>query len=669
MKKRILVFLSAVLILMLATGGLVWSRVHNFTNEISKLPLDSINGTRYSNTLVLYTAERERNKFGHELLIESLTGAVIDSDTKVEQSFGTFVLSGHGEAADFLREAEIGDFITYNNGAVTIYRNTLLSSLKKILVEKEQADAAAEYKAENLYDIDVDAISEIDAQIDNAAEELALCFLFSKINEADVKERTDSLLCLINEKYSLTLESRSVEGRGMWHRPNATSKDETTLSGVIELADELSELGINTLYVETFWQGMTTYYSDVLKSQHPSMASYDYEEYGNDYMLALISECHKKGIEVHAWVELLNAGISGYDVPSHIKEEWLCSDLDGDTTDNFLDPTNPEVQSMLCALTEEMLTKYDFDGISFDYIRYAEATEGDEYLDSGFTDNATSLFRQQYGYCGESLIDDLKNNAALRIEWHEFKTEAITKLLCSVSELTRKNHPNVIVSASPYGYIDDAKSIYMQDVFRWLEEGYLDVILPMIYTEDVQLMSNAANKYAEYDNRTLQFTGISPLYNGNTVKKNQELVDEIRNMGIGGASFFASQNYVTDNEYESQEIRSAVTSFYVASAVSPTDDFDKVFSAWRAQLYDRYERLYREKMNADEREVMENFFLDARSFDSTADISSVIMILRSLENSAEDFENRAVRDRIIEQINYIITISEAAVYRAELRSR
>lgn len=668
MKKRIILFLSTIFVLLLVCMILVGFKISSLTVDIADFKLNSINGARSQNSLVLYTADSKGNEFGYELLVEVLTGAVIDADTKVEGRFGAYVLSGHGEAADFLREAEIGDIIAYKSGLVVLRHNTILSSLKKIKVEKDQVDEIAEYKEENLYDIDTLAISKMDEKINGATEELITYFLLSEIKDDEAQEKTDELLSLIDEKYALTLEDRAVEGRGIWHRPNATSIDESTLEGVKQLAHELSDLGINTLYVETFWQGMTTYYSDVLEGQHPSMASYDYDEYGNDYMLALISECHKEGIEVHAWVEVLNAGISGYDTPAHIKKEWLCADLDGNTSSNYLDPTNPEVQTLTYALIDEMLTKYDLDGVSLDYIRYDETTNYGEYIDCGFTENSIALFKSAYGYNGDSLTEDLRADTEIRSEWHEFKTEAITNLVSNASKTVRENHKNAIISASPYGYISEAKETYMQDIQAWLEKGYLDVILPMIYTESESVLSEAAAKYAPYGNKTLQFIGISPLYNGESVKKNQELVEKIRILSLSGASFFATQNYIEDSSTEALEIKSGIGAFYKSAAVSPTDAYTKVLSAWRVEFADRYERLYREKMTDDERKIVEDFLITAERKATTIDINEAISLVEDLNSKAQGFSNTAVKNRITEQTEYIICILQAALHREQLRN-
>ncbi|MFP4187752.1 MAG: hypothetical protein ACLFSU_06255, partial [Acholeplasmataceae bacterium] len=58
--------------------------------------------------------------------------------------------------------------------------------------------------------------------------------------------------------YGKALDSRVIDGRGMWHRPYEKNLDE-----VIRTLDEMVDMGINMLYVETFWLGRLIYDSGV----------------------------------------------------------------------------------------------------------------------------------------------------------------------------------------------------------------------------------------------------------------------------------------------------------------------------------------------------------------------------------------------------------------------
>lgn len=636
-RKTVIIAIALALLVVLSFVGvsLYYLRKGQLVNQVGEAAVHGENTVRYANELIVYTEDIERNEYGYEVLVEKRSGCAVELGDTVALSQGTYVLSGHGTSADFLRKIEIGDTIKVKDGRVAVTRDLEKSYLKRIEIENGRVDSIIEYKREGLYDLDYTAIENADKKIDGAVWKLKMSFWSAQPDLEAIKDKYDSVMRLIDEKYYLTIESRAVEGRGLWHRPNASSFDESTLEGIKAFADRLVELGINTLYVETFWHGMTTYYSEVTRTEHPSMASFDYGEYGSDYTLALISECHKRGIEVHAWVELLKVGISGYYVPEHIKEEWLCADENGDRTEYFLDPANGEVREFLRNVITEMLEKYDFDGISYDYIRYSETGISPILAQDGVTD--------------------------------EEKCESITALVGELSAHIRRISPETVISASPYGYIEQAKSIYKQDILTWIELGYIDVILPMIYTENEELLVSSANEFARYSSSVLNYIGISPLYNGAPLRENQELIEALKMTDICGVSLFASQNYIIKNSDRSAAILSAMSAgSHRGWAVSPTAEASVIVRAWRNEILDRYGRIYSSRMTGAEREAMESFASETLPFlKENCDISSLLEVLAKMREEAEGFADKNVSARLCEQIDYIDNILNAALARKE----
>ena len=661
--KRVLIALAIVLVVVL-TSVIVWQvdmcdeKSYQHATTISTLDFDGANVARMTNAIVIYTIDFPRNQFGYELLVERDTGFVVDKGEQVDFRKGTYIVSGHGDAVETLQSVQLGDILQVQFGSIAIKRDAVLSPLKALEL---QVDDFVQCKIDGLYDIDHQAIEQISQTIEQKMQEVVDYAQTEDATAEQIDVKSKELISLLTTKCALAMESQAVDGRGMWHRPNASAFDETNLDGVKQFVNRLYELGINNLYVETLWHGMTTYHSEVLDCQHPSMQGNDYGEYGNDYTLALISECHKLGIQVHAWVELLTAS-SYYGVKSpSIKSEWIYADLDGNKQ-GYLDASNPEVQSYLANILTEMLQKYNFDGVSYDYIRYdASPYEGD-YADCGFTDHAIATFSAQCDYTGSNLTQDLRADTHLREKWHNFKRAQITNTVRNLTQLVRNVAPEVIISASPYGYMFDAYHVYMQDVETWLQNGYLDVVLPMIYTENVDVLVANAQKFDSYHTSALQYTGISPLYNGDTILKNQQLIDAIKMQNISGVSLFASQNYLVKKDAYAQFVLQTMTlGTHKVKAVSPTADIKEVFSAWTNQLQSRFERIYAEHMTATEKQTLQAFL---QSASGASDVDQMLALVSSLQSDVQSFSNNAVKNRIAEQAEYVHKILTFAKVRA-----
>ena len=589
--------------------------------SVGTIEIDAVDDTRNADCLVLYTKNFERNQYGYEILVENKTGFVIDADDLVEIEEDTYILSGNGAAADFLRQVEMGDIVTISGKSVIVEKDMKYSPIKRLEIKKNRIDQIVQYRMNNLYDVDYEGISVTDKKLDEAFDDLSDYLKSKEVEERIIQQKTKSIDNLLEQKYYSSIESDAIEGRGIWHRPNHSGIDESNIEGVKQFVSRLCELGVNMLYVETYWHGMTTYYSEVLSSQHPSMASFDYGEYGSDYILALISECHKKGIEVHAWVELANVGVSKWKLPSHIKEEWLSVEP-VNSTRRYLDVANGEVVDYLCSIMEEMLQKYDFDGISYDYVRYGEYSQ--------------------------SLIATTD----------EMKVKAVTDLVKKLSEKIRSINKNIIISSSPYGYLDQALELYKQDVRCWLENGYLDVVLPMIYTENSELLESTINDYEAYNGRVIHYIGISPLYNGATLMRNQELIDVINQCNVGGFALFASQNYITrDPEYR-ESIQTAMSNSATRTpAITPTSNVYEVLDVWCDQLVRRYEKLYSDHMNDEEKRAFVAFCNSlSESCKEKQCPSKIMLLIEEYELDIMGATNRAVSERICYQTKRICDI-------------
>ena len=98
-----------------------------------------------------------------------------------------------------------------------------------------------------------------------------------------------------------------IQARGVWHRPNITGT-ETNLEGVCAVLDTLKKTGINLVFLETFYHGMTVYRSNLIP-YYTGFDAYDYSPYP-DYLSAFVAEAEKRGIEVHAWVEDFYVGVN-----------------------------------------------------------------------------------------------------------------------------------------------------------------------------------------------------------------------------------------------------------------------------------------------------------------------------------------------------------------------
>lgn len=253
--------------------------------------------------------------------------------------------------------------------------------------------------------------------------------------------------------------------------PRRIARDEAGVmaqrSELVSMLDSLQALNVNAVFLQTRVRGDVVYPSDIepfarlLTGVAGKAPAYD-------PLAFAIEECHKRGMQLHAWLVTLPVGKDEYvrrqgrsslpqrrpDLCTHFKGQW------------YMEPGNPATADYIVALVNEIVKRYDIDGIHLDYVRYPDRP-------SGYPDGA--LYRK-YGR-GSSLAEWRRENV----------TNIVRKVYNSVKELK----PWIRVSCAPLGKFSDltrygsygwnAYDAVYQDAQAWLREGIMDALFPMLY--------------------------------------------------------------------------------------------------------------------------------------------------------------------------------------------
>lgn len=236
---------------------------------------------------------------------------------------------------------------------------------------------------------------------------------------------------------------------------------------LVTLLDSLQAMHVNTVLLQTRVRGDVIYPSSLEPfsylfsgetGRHP----------GYDPLAFAIEECHKRDMQLHAWVVTLPLGKEnhvrrqGKHALSRRKRE-LCTRYKGEW---YMEPGNPATADYIVELVKEIVANYDIDGLHLDYVRYPDRTVG--YPDA-------ALYRK-HGK-GLSLADWRRQN--------------ITSIVRAVYDCVKESKPWVRVSCAPLGKYDDlarysslgwnAYDAVYQDAQRWVREGVMDILFPMLY--------------------------------------------------------------------------------------------------------------------------------------------------------------------------------------------
>lgn len=254
-----------------------------------------------------------------------------------------------------------------------------------------------------------------------------------------------------------------------WPRTRATSPERMRKQQdeLVEILDKLKAANFNTALFQTRTRGDVLYQSSI-EPYNSILTGKVGGDPGYDPLTFAIEECHKRGMECHAWMVSIPLGnkkhVASLGKESVTKKKAaICVPY---KNEYFLNPGHPQTKEYLMSLVREVVKRYDVDGVHFDYLRYPE--------------NAP---RFPDGY-------DYKRYAKGR-SLAQWRRDNITDIVRYIYKEVKALKPWVKVSTSPVGkYRDTSRyssrgwnayhTVY-QDVQGWLGEGIQDQIYPMQY--------------------------------------------------------------------------------------------------------------------------------------------------------------------------------------------
>jgi len=193
-----------------------------------------------------------------------------------------------------------------------------------------------------------------------------------------------SLLLLFLTLVSNAVEPPKREIRGVWlttvygldwpHNPATTETGRKAQQrDVCDILDRLQDANFNTVFLQVRMRGDVIWRSAIEPASKTFSGKYGMMP-GYDPLAFVVDECHKRGMECHAWFVTFPLGTD-----KSVKEQGklsvvrrqpkLCKRHNGEW---YLDPGVPGTSDYVLSLVKELVNGYDIDGIHFDYIRYPE---------------------------------------------------------------------------------------------------------------------------------------------------------------------------------------------------------------------------------------------------------------------------------------------------------
>lgn len=261
-------------------------------------------------------------------------------------------------------------------------------------------------------------------------------------------------------------------------RQTAINQQKTEL---IAILDDLKDANMNAAYfqVRSMCDAM---YQSSYEPWSAYISSTRGADPGYDPLTFAIEEAHKRGIELHAWLNPYRYSTSSTthgELPTdyyNTHRDWL---LAYDSYLKILNPGLPQVVTQIKSIIGEIVNNYDVDGIVFDDYFYAYG---------GTSSTLDSTAQRLYKPADKNLGD--------------WRRENVNKMIKAVYDTIQSVKPYVKFGVSPFGTwttdqtvatkenillpsgVGTTGNMYAEiycDPIAWLKEGSVDYISPQLY--------------------------------------------------------------------------------------------------------------------------------------------------------------------------------------------
>ena len=319
--------------------------------------------------------------------------------------------------------------------------------------------------------------------------------------------------------------------RGVWTHPGFFGPDkDAALVKIRATLDDYAAAGIDTLIVLVKNTSGHVYFA--------SETGVRDERWDWDFFGVFLEEARKRKMTVHPWFCVFPESAILGRVREH--PEWLITGP-GREFVAAANPALPAVREYERGLMLEVVRKYGVDWVHLDYIRYP--CEPDEPYFS-FDRETLRLFKEDTGIDLAALKARDTGNPAWNV-WLRWNTERVTVFVRELRDALKATGRKVRISAAVFPDAANAGVMIGQDWAAWARDGLVDMINPMLYTNDAKLYEKLAREAVGHaGGRTIVCPGIGigTSHNQNTPEGMIEEMRLTKAVGAAGVVFFSSSS-------------------------------------------------------------------------------------------------------------------------------
>jgi len=332
------------------------------------------------------------------------------------------------------------------------------------------------------------------------------------------------------DAYVRSQKSRTGEFRAAWC--HSGTGPEMGWTKTIEI---MADNGFNAIFPNLLWSGGAYYPSEVVP------VAPEVKEKG-DQLKEILKAAKRRGVAVHVWKVCWQFGwmadpkvavpfrfAGRMQVDENGKQgEWLC-------------PSNPKNRKYELDAIKELVRNYDIDGVQLDYIRY----HGSEWC---FCDSCRKAFQKEVMRRFRDWPEPVLEDGEHFKEYRDFRRGLITSFVRETRKAIKRIKPEVQLSAAVFAVPEQSRESVLQDWVTWANEGLVDFLCPMNYTENLsEMRARAKSGIDAVAGKLPVYEGLYAAYSPQARQSPDMAVAQIvaaRELGAAGFVLFEIQDHV-----------------------------------------------------------------------------------------------------------------------------
>lgn len=297
-----------------------------------------------------------------------------------------------------------------------------------------------------------------------------------------------------------------------WPTPEAVGHTDLQQAEMLFLLDSLSAIGINTIVFQVRPTSDAFYLSELepISGWLTGAQGRWGEQEAWDPLEFVVEEAHRRGMAVHVWLNPYRVNLSKTPITllwqNHIyqsNKDWFWQ-YNGQW---YFDPGLDETRDWICMVVEDIVSRYDIEGIHMDDYFYPYPVAKQTIPD------AKTFARYPRGF---DNIEDWRRDNVNRVirELHTAIKSIKPEVEFGISPfgVWRNQSRDSLMGSATRAGLTNYDDLYA-DVLLWMREGWIDYVVPQLYWEIGKPIADyevLAHWWAEHTYGCKLYMGMAP---------------------------------------------------------------------------------------------------------------------------------------------------------------